>query len=89
MTTLVTADDKGRIPIRGSEPGRKYVVSQIGTEWRVTPYATEGRASRNRREWVGNKGRKTLLHQIKALGEIGLRIENSEAATKPVPPCRF
>src|SRR5436190_7225636 len=78
MTTLVTADDKGRISIRGSQPGRKYVVSQIGTEWRVTPYAAEGRASRNRREWSGGKGKKSLLNQIKTMGGLGLGIEKSE-----------
>ena len=86
MTTLVTADDKGRISVRGSEPGRKYLVTQEGGEWRVTPYRAEDRPSRNRREWSGNG---SLFDQLKSMAKAGLRIERSKVAKRPVPPCRF
>lgn len=89
MTTLVTADGKGRIPIRGSEPGRKYLVTKSAGEWRVTPYLPESQPTRNRREWSAPKGKKSLLEHIKVMAEAGLRIERSESGKKPAPPCRF
>jgi hypothetical protein len=89
MTTLVTADAKGRLPIRGSQPGRKYLVSQQGSEWRVTTYQPETYPSRNRKQWNGPKSKKTLAQRLKALGDAGLELEVSESAKQPVPPCRF
>lgn len=89
MTTLVTADKKGRLPIRGSSPGQRYLVTQIGGEWRVTAWTDENVPSRNRREWSGAKGQKGLFSRLKTMAEAGLRLEKSEAAQKPVPPCRF
>jgi len=89
MTTLVTADAKGRIPIRGSEPGRKYLVTQSGGDWQVTAYAADACPARNRREWSAPKGKGSLLRQIKAMAESGLRLERAETAQKRVPPCRF
>lgn len=90
MTTLVTADEKGRIPIRGTKPGRKYLVSQSGGEWRVTAYsAEEACPSRNRREWPGRKGKKGLFEHLKDMADLGLRIEQSEMSKQPIPPCRF
>lgn len=89
MSTLVTADGKGRIPIRGSKPGQKYLVSAAGGEWRVTPYVAKGYPSRNRREWNLKPGDKTLFDHLEAMAELGLRIEKAENAQAPVPPCRF
>jgi hypothetical protein len=89
MTTLVTADEKGRIPIRGSKPGQKYLVSKSGGEWRVTTYAKEKGPRRNRKEWTPPKGKGSLWDHLKAMGDLGLQIERSENAKAPVPPCRF
>jgi len=89
MTTLVTADDKGRIPIRGSKPGQKYLVSQSGGEWRVTAFAKNGYPSRNQREWTAPKGKKDLFTVLKEMGDLGLELERSENAQAPVPPCPF
>ena len=89
MTTLVTADEKGRIPIRGSKPGQKYLVSAAGSEWRVTPYVAKGYASRNRREWTPPKGKKSLFGHLEAMADLGLRIEKADNAKAPVPQCRF
>jgi hypothetical protein len=91
MTTLVTADGKGRIPIRGSKPGQKYMVSQTGNEWRVTPLSKNQFPSRNRKEWTPpkGKGKETLSKHLKAMWDLGLRLEQSDNAKAPVPPCRF
>lgn len=84
MTTLVTADAKGRIPIRGSKPGQKYLVSQTSGEWRVTPFAKEKYPSRNRKEWTPPKGKGTLSDHLRAMGALGLRLEVSDNAKAPV-----
>ncbi len=89
MTTLVTADAKGRIPIRGSKPGQKYVVSQTGGEWRVTPFSKNAYPSRNRKERTPPKGKGKLSEHLKAMWDLGLRLERSENAKAPAPPCRF
>jgi len=89
MTTLVTADDKGRIPIRGTAPGRKYLVTRWGDEWRVTPYSGESPRNRNRRGWAGFKGKGTIFDRLKEMADAGLRIDRSEISKQPVPPCRF
>jgi hypothetical protein len=86
MTTLVTADGKGRIPIRGTAPGRKYLVTQSGDEWRVVPYSGESPRNRNRREWVGSKDQGTLFDRLKEMANAGLRTERSEISKLPVPP---
>jgi hypothetical protein len=91
MTTLVTADAKGRIPIRGSKPGQKYMVSKTGGEWRVTPLTKKNFPSRNPKEWTPpkGKGKGKLTEHLKAMWDLGLRLERSEIAKAPVPPCRF
>lgn len=89
MTTLVTADEKGRIPIRGSKPGQKYLVSRNGGEWRVTAYTAKKFAHRNRKEWTPAKGRPDLFDVLKSMGELGLQLERSENAKAPVRPRRF
>ncbi len=87
MTTLVVADDKGRICIRGTEPGRKYLVTRAGAGWWVTPNPEVPPPTRNRREWAGSK--RSLAEHLRGLGDAGLRIEQSQSAKQPAPPCRF
>ncbi len=89
MTTLVTADDKRRIPIRGAQPGRKYLVTQSGDEWHVAPYSQGVPRSRNRRQWAGSNNGLDLFDVIGEMGKQGVRIERAENARKPVPPCPF
>jgi hypothetical protein len=90
--TLVTADDKSRLCIRGTKTGRKYLVKEADGGWWVTPEpepAVPTPASRNRREWAGSKSRRDLFDAIGEMGKLGLRIEESEEGKKPVPPCRL
>jgi hypothetical protein len=89
MTTLVTADAKGRIPVKGSKPGQKYLITQTGGEWRVQEFTKDKYPSRNNREWDGPKGKKSLFQHLKEMGDAGLEIEVCEAGKKPVPPCQF
>jgi hypothetical protein len=79
MTTLVTADEKGRIPIRGAKPGRKYMVARSGGEWRITEHTSQP-AARNRREWPGHKNKTTLAAALRAMGDAGLVIERAKTA---------
>lgn len=37
QTTLVKADDKGRVSIRGTRKGRQYLVTAENGGWWVTP----------------------------------------------------
>ena len=83
MTTLVTADEKGRLCIRGTKRGHKYLITQAEGGWWVAPSA-EVRPPRNRREWAGSK--RSLAEHLKALSEAGLRIEEAEISKRPVPP---
>jgi hypothetical protein len=88
MTALVTADEKGRLLIRGTRRGRQYVVKEEDGGWWVVPVAeTYAPKPRNRREWAGSK--KSLGEHLQALADAGLRIERAEIAKQPVPPCRF
>src|SRR2546422_7578968 len=54
MITLVKADDKGRIPIRGTQKGRQYLVTKANGGWWVTP-ARAVRLPKRRRRWAGPK----------------------------------
>src|ERR1043166_1034390 len=50
MTALVTADEKGRLLIRGTKRGRRYLVKQEEGGWWVAPAAeTYAPKPRNRR----------------------------------------
>jgi hypothetical protein len=92
MTTLVTADEKGRLCIRGTEKGQKYLVKQGEGGWWVAPVPEvqpPRPASTNRRDWPGRKDGRTLWKHIERMGKLGLRIEESESGKQPVPPCRF
>ena len=92
MTTLVTADDKGRLCIKGTTKGHKYLVKSAEGGWWVTPMpdVQPGRpVHRNRREWPGRKDGRTLWNHVERMGKLGLRIEEYHRGKLPVPPCRF
>ncbi len=90
--TMVTADDKGRLCIRGTKRGHKYLVQESEDGWWVKP-APEVPApravSRNRKQWEGSRTGRDLFDVIGEMGKLGLRIEESDAGKKLVPPCRF
>ncbi len=88
--TLVTADDKGRLRIRGTKSGHKYLIQESEGGWWVMP-APEVKAprgvSRNGREWSGS--RKSLDEHLQTLADHGLKIEEAQNSKQPVPACRF
>jgi hypothetical protein len=90
MTSLVTADEKGRLPIRGTKKGRQYLVRQSGDGWYICPVEQEFEPiPRNRKEWDPPKGKRSLSEILGEMGDLGLRIEPSKESKKPVPPCQF
>ena len=92
VTTLVTADEKGRLCIKGTEKGQKYLVKQAEGGWWVAlvPEVQPPRsASTNRRDWPGRKDGRTLWKHIERMGKLGLRIDECDSGKQPVPPCRF
>ena len=86
MTTLVKADDKGRIPIRGTEEGRQYRVTKANGGWWVAP-AHAGGLPKQRREWAGPT--KDLSRHLQEMADLGFIIEPSEISKQKVGPCRF
>ncbi|MCI0745773.1 MAG: hypothetical protein L0Y58_10250 [Verrucomicrobia subdivision 3 bacterium] len=86
MITIVKADDKGRILIRGTERGRQYVVTAQDGGWWVMP-VLEIRPPKKRREWSGSKV--GLAAHLQGLAERGLLIEQASNAKDAVGPCRF
>jgi len=58
-TTLVKADDKGRVSIRGTRKGAKYLVTAENGGWWVMPAPKVHRAGKNRiaRRGVGTARR--------------------------------
>ncbi len=92
MMTLVTADEKGRLCIKGTAKGRKYLVESAEGGWWVTPVPEAkrgGRPQRNRREWPGREDGQTLWKHVERMGKLGFRIEEYERGKLPVPPCLF
>ena len=87
MTTLVRADDKGRICIRGTRKGEEYLVKTERDGWWVVPVQSIQTPKRQGREWVGSKV--SLVEHLTRLAESGLRLERSETAKQRVPKCRF
>jgi hypothetical protein len=89
MTTLVTADEKRRVILRGVRKGQKLLVQQGQGGWWVVPVPDLDcpPVSRNRREWLGP--RRSLDEHLQLLADAGLRIQVADNATRPVPPCRF
>ena len=86
MTTLVKADDKGRIPIRGTEEGRQYRVTKANGGWWVMP-AQGVRPPKKRREWAGPT--KDLSQHLQEMADLGFTFEPSEISKQKVGPCRF
>jgi hypothetical protein len=86
MTTLVRADEKGRICIRGTRKGQEYLVRAEKSGWWVTPVAIM-RSPKQRREWAGSK--KSLADHLSGLADSGLRIEQADNATRKVGRYRF
>jgi hypothetical protein len=86
MTTLVRADEKGRICIRGSKKGQEYLVRAEKEGWWVVP-VTFIAPPRQRRKWAGSKT--SLAEHFRALANSGLRVEPAGTGKKSVGPCRF
>jgi hypothetical protein len=86
MTTLVRADEKGRICIRGTRKGREYLVHVEKDGWWITPVETLRRPKRPRR-WAGSK--KSLAEHLTDLAESGLKLDQATNAREEVGPCRF
>ncbi len=84
MTTLVTADEKGRLPIRGTVRGRKYLVKREPEGWWVMP-EPQVRPRNRQREWSGP--RRDLCDHLDAMAEQGFVLERTLDAE--VGPCRF
>jgi hypothetical protein len=90
MTMLVTADDKGRVILRGTRKGQRLLVKQEQDGWWVMPVPDIERpkpVSRNRREWGGSK--LSLNEHLQRLADHGLRIQEAGNSKQPVPPCQF
>jgi hypothetical protein len=85
MQSLVKADDKHRIPIKGTKAGRQYLVVEDADGWRVTPAATPEPARRNKLQWAGTG--KSLAEALRRLK--GLELEQAPNAREKVGPCRF
>lgn len=87
MTTLVRADEKSRICIRGAKKGGEYPVkAEKGGWWVVAVPTVQGRKAQSR-EWAGSKV--SLVEHLTRLAEGGLKLERSETAKQKVPKCRF
>jgi len=77
MTTIVKADAKGRVLIRGMERSRRYLVSSEKGGWWVTQ-APDIRRPILRREWAGPK--KDLSEYLQEMARLGFALEPSNAA---------
>jgi hypothetical protein len=86
VTTIVKADAKGRILIRGTERRRQYLVSSQNGGWWVMP-APEIRPPRKRREWASP--RKDLSVHLQEMAELGFAFEASEISGQQSGPCPF
>jgi len=84
MQTLVKADPKGRVPIRGTRSGQQYLVIPQGDGWFVTP-APEVKAPKRGRKWRTPK--MDLTDHLRALADAGLA--GLEPNGTEVGPCRF
>jgi hypothetical protein len=85
MTTLVRADEKGRLCIRGTQKGREYLVKAEKDGWWIVPV----RVARppKQRQWHGSN--MSLAEHLSGLADSGLRLEQADAAKEKVGPCRF
>lgn len=87
MTTLVRADEKGRICIRGTRKGKEYLVKSEKDGWWVIPVPGFRAPSRRNLEWAGSKI--SLVDHLTQLAAHGLSFERSKIARQKVPKCRF
>ncbi len=87
MTTLVRADEKGRICIRGTRKGEEYLVKAEKDGWCVVPVQSIQTPKKQSREWAGSKV--SLVEHLTRLADNGLRLERSDIAKQKVPKCRF
>ena len=87
MTTLVRADEKGRICIRGTTKGGEYLVQAEKGGWWVVPVRRLQPGKRQNREWAGSN--LSLVEHMTRLAESGLHLERPAIAKQKVPKCRF
>jgi hypothetical protein len=86
MTTVVRADAKGRLCIRGTQEGAEYLVQSDSLGWRITPMTTE-QPKRRPRRWPGAKT--SLAQHLADLADRGLTLDQAPNAGDTVGPCRF
>jgi len=86
MTTLVRADEKGRICLRGTKKGQEYLIKVEKNGWWVTPVKPV-RPPKKPQEWAGSE--LSLVEHLRGLAESGLQIEQTEISQQKVPKCRF
>ena len=86
MTTLVKADEKGRIPIRGSKKGRQYLVTKAKDGWWVTP-SQRIRLPKRSRQWAGPT--RDLVEYLQEMADLGFAFEESEVSKQKVESCPF
>jgi hypothetical protein len=87
MTTLVRADEKGRICIRGAKKGEEFLVKAEKDGWWISPVPKSQPARKQRRDWTGSKV--SLVEHLTRLAQNGLVLERSKVARQKVPKCRF
>lgn len=87
MTTIVRADARGRLCIRGTQQGAEYLVKVEKQGWWVVPVEVEMPGTRNPRKWAG--ARVNLAEHMAALAEGGLTLDQSANAQEAAGPCRF
>ncbi len=87
MTTLVRADEKGRLCIRGTKKGEEYLVKAEKNGWWVVPVQSIQATKKQSRNWAGSKV--SLVEHLTRLADAGLRLERSKIAKQKVSPCRF
>ena len=86
MTIIVRADAKSRIPIRGTEKGREYMVTSDNGGWWVMPMP-KVQTPKRKIEWAGSK--KDLSDYLQETAAAGLELEPSKISKQKVGPCRF
>jgi hypothetical protein len=87
MTTLVRADAKGRICLRGTKKGEEYLVTVEEDGWWIVPVRRIQHPKKQKRDWPGSK--LSLVEHLTRLAQNGLSLERSKTARQKVPKCRF
>jgi len=86
MTTLVRADEKGRVCIRGTKKGREYLVKAEPGGWWIRP-VPKFRRPKKRQQW--SEPAKDLSEHLQDMADLGFTFESSEPAKQKVGPCPF